>query len=168
MSAERRVLLGKVLGALGLRGELKLQSFTRPREALFGYQPWILAQRGVERQLFGARGEDNGRHLVARFPGIEDRTAAEALRGAEIWILRSQLPPPQPGEYYWVDLEGLRVRNLEGVDFGVVSHLFDTGANEVLVAHGERERLIPFVQPDFVKSVDFEAGCITVDWDPDF
>jgi 16S rRNA processing protein RimM len=83
-------------------------------------------------------------------------------------VPRSALPPPAAGEYYWVDLEGLRVVNVEGVDFGTVSHLFSTGANDVLVARGERERMIPFVQPDFIRSVDFDAGVVTVDWDPDF
>ena len=67
-----------------------------------------------------------------------------------------------------MDLEGLRVANIEGVDFGTVSHLFSTGANDVMVVQGDRERMIPFVEPDFIKSVDFEAGVVTVDWDADF
>ncbi|MDB6164449.1 MAG: ribosome maturation factor RimM, partial [Xanthomonadaceae bacterium] len=102
------------------------------------------------------------------FPGVEDRDAAEALRGADIFAPRSVLPPPGPGQYYWVDLEGLQVRNLEGADFGVVSHLFSTGANDVLVARGDRERMIPFLEPDYVCSVDFDTGVVTVDWDADF
>ena len=101
-------------------------------------------------------------------PGIADKDAADALRGTEVLVPRSALPPPAPGEYYWVDLEGLRVVNLEGADFGTVSHLFSTGANDVLVAHGERERMLPFVQPDVIRSIDFEAGVVTVDWDADF
>ena len=92
----------------------------------------------------------------------------DALRGTEVWVSRSALPPPGPDEYYWVDLEGLRVVNLEGVDFGTVSHLFSTGANDVLVATGERERMIPFLQPQYIHSVDFEGGVVTVDWDPEF
>ena len=99
---------------------------------------------------------------------VADRDAAEALRGSEVFAPRSALPPPEPGEYYWVDLEGLRVVNLDGADFGVVSHLFSTGANDVLVAHGERDRMIPFLEPAYVKSVDFDAGVVTVDWDADF
>jgi 16S rRNA processing protein RimM len=83
-------------------------------------------------------------------------------------VPRSALPPPKEGEYYWVDLEGLRVVNVEGIDFGTVSHLFSTGANDVLVVQGERERMLPFVQPDVIRSVDFESGTITVDWDADF
>ena len=115
-----------------------------------------------------ARGRDTGKLVVATLPGCEDRDAAEAMRGTEIWVPREVLPPPAPGEYYWVDLEGLRVRNTDGADFGVVSHLFSTGANDVLVARGERERMIPFLLPDYVVSVDFDAGCVTVDWDADF
>jgi 16S rRNA processing protein RimM len=78
------------------------------------------------------------------------------------------LPKPKPGEYYWVDLEGLEVSNLEGIALGRVSHLFDTGSNQVMVVQGERERLIPFLEGDFVKHVDFEAGRIEVDWDAEF
>lgn len=166
---QRRILLGRVVGAFGVRGQVKIESWTEPREAIFRYQPWTLRDpQGAERELQGARGRETGKHLVATFPGVEDRDAVEALRGTEILVPRSALPPPEPGEFYWVDLEGLRVINVDGADYGTVSHLFSTGANDVLVARGERERLIPFVEPDFVKSVDFDAGTVTVDWDADF
>ncbi|WP_233263080.1 ribosome maturation factor RimM [Cognatiluteimonas profundi] len=163
------ILLGRVLGAFGVRGELKLESFTEPKSAIFHYQPWTLRDaQGRERTLAQARGRETAKGLVATFPGIDDRDSAEALRGTEVYAPRSALPPPPPGEYYWVDLEGLRVVNLEGVDFGTVSHLFSTGSNDVLVARGDRERMIPFLEPDYVRSVDFEAGLVTVDWDADF
>lgn len=166
----RRILLGRVTGAFGVRGEAKLESWTEPRDAIFRYQPWILRDsQGNERELRGVRGKQSGKNLVAHFPGITDRDAVEAMRGAEIYVPRSTLPPPSAGEYYWVDLEGLRVVNAEGVDFGTVSHLFSTGANDVLVVRdGERERMIPFVEPQFVTAVDFDAGVVRVDWDPDF
>jgi 16S rRNA processing protein RimM len=163
------ILLGRVHGAFGIRGELKLESFTDPEAAIFRYQPWLLRDaQGRERELAGVRGREGAKGLVATFPGIEDRDAAEALRGAELYAPRSVLPPPKPGEYYWVDLEGLRVLNLDGADFGTVSHLFSTGANDVLVARGDRERMIPFLEPDYIRSVDFESGVVTVDWDADF
>ena len=163
------VLLGRVHGAFGIRGELKLESFTDPATAIFRYQPWLLRDaQGNDRELAGARGRESAKGLVATFPGVDDRDAAEALRGSELFAPRSALPPPKPGEYYWVDLEGLRVVNLEGVDFGTVSHLFSTGANDVLVARGDRERMIPFLEPDYIRSVDFDAGVVTVDWDADF
>lgn len=166
---QKLILLGRVLGAFGVRGELKLESFTDPKSAILRYQPWTLRDaKGLERTLADARGRETAKGLVATFPGVDDRDAAEALRGTEVYAPRSALPPPQPGQYYWVDLEGLRVVNLEGADLGIVSHLFSTGANDVLVAHGERERMIPFLEPDYIKSVDFDAGLVTVDWDAEF
>jgi 16S rRNA processing protein RimM len=167
--AEKRILLGRFHGAFGVRGEVKLESFTDPAESILRYQPWILRDaQGRERTLSGVRGRTTAKGIVATVPGIEDRDAADATKGTECWVPRSTLPPPAPGEYYWVDLEGLRVVNLDGADFGKVSHLFATGANDVLVAQGDRERMIPFVTPDYIKSVDFDAGVVTVDWDADF
>ena len=168
MSTDRRILLGRVAGDFGVKGELKLLSWTDPRDAIFKYQPWILRAGESEREVSGVRGRDTGKLVIATFPGIENREQAEALKGSDIWVLRSQLPAPKPGEYYWVDLEGLAVQTVEGVALGTVDHLFDTGANPVLVIAGERERLVPFVTDQYVKSVDFEAGLIVVDWDPDF
>lgn len=168
MSTERRILVGGVVGAFGVRGELKLESWTDPRDALFRYQPWLLVHRGEERPLRGAKGRlaPNGA-VIARLPGVDDRTAAESLVGAEIFVLRSQLPPPGPGEYYWVDLEGLAVSTLEGVELGTISHLFNNGANDVIVVAGERERYLPY-SPDVVREVDLEARRMRVDWDPEF
>ncbi|MEO8743147.1 MAG: ribosome maturation factor RimM [Lysobacteraceae bacterium] len=162
------ILLGRITGVFGVRGEIKIESWTEPRLAIFRYQPWTLARGGSSSQLAGVRGRDHGHGIVASVPGIDDRDQAEALIGSEISVLRSALPPAKPGEYYWVDLEGLSVATVEGVALGTVSHLFDTGANHVLVVQGDRERLIPFAQPQYVTDVDFDAGRIVVDWDPDF
>lgn len=168
-AGQRLITVGRLHGAFGVRGEVKLESFTDPAPAIARYQPWILRDaRGDARSVTGVRVRVGGKGLIATVPEITDRDGAEALRGVEVQVPRSALPPPAPGEYYWVDLEGLRVVNLDGVDFGAVSHLFDTGANLVLVTIGERERMIPFVQPDYVREVDFTTGCITVDWDADF
>ena len=165
----RRILMGRIHGAFGVRGELKLESFSDPPEAILRYRPLLLRTAdGAERELDGVHGRRTPKGIVLSVPGIGDRDAADALRGAELHVPRASLPPPAPGEYYWVDLEGLRVANTEGADFGTVSHLFSTGANDVLVARGDRERMIPFVVPDYVVSVDFEAGLVTVDWDADF
>jgi 16S rRNA processing protein RimM len=168
MNEERRILLGRVLGAFGVRGEIKLQSFTDPPMALLKYQPWRVVHAGVETELSGASGRETAKGVVARFPGVEDRDAAEALRGAEVWVLRSRLPAPKPGEHYWVDLEGLTVVNREGIVLGTVSHLFETAANDVMVVIGDRERLIPFLPDRFVFDIDFGSRKIVVDWDADF
>ena len=168
-ASTRRILMGRIHGAFGVRGELKLESLSDPPDAIFRYRPWTLrTAQGVERELDGARGRSTVKGIVMQMPGVDDRDAAEALRGSEIFVPRSALPPPKPGQYYWVDLEGLRVVNTAGVDFGTVSHLFSTGANDVLVARGERERMIPFLEPDYIVSVDFDAGLVTVDWDAEF
>ncbi len=166
--AAREVLLGRLVGASGIRGEVKLESWTSPRLAIFSYQPWTLRSRAGDSVISGASGREQGKGIVARLPGIDDRDRAEALRGAEIRVPRAALPPAAPGEYYWVDLEGLAVFNRAGVELGHVSHLFETAANDVMVVGGERERLIPFIVGRFVDSVDFDERCIVVDWDPDF
>jgi 16S rRNA processing protein RimM len=90
------------------------------------------------------------------------------LIGCEIGVRREQLPPTSPGEYYWSDLEGLTVVTVQGEMLGTVDHLIETGANDVMVVHGERERLIPFVMQQVVVDVDLGKGEIRVDWDKDF
>ncbi|MBP6750681.1 MAG: ribosome maturation factor RimM [Xanthomonadaceae bacterium] len=165
----RRILVGRIHGAFGVRGEVKLESLTEPASNLLRYQPWILRDAlGREREIADARARPGGKGLIGTLPGVDDRDAADALRGAELYVPRSALPPPKDGEFYWVDLEGLRVENLEGVPFGVVDRVFPNGANDVLIAKGDRERMIPFVRPDFVRELDFDAGRIVVDWDADF
>lgn len=165
----RRILIGRIHGAFGVRGEVKLESFTDPPTNLLRYQPWILRDaQGREREVTGARARPGGKGLIGILPGIEDRDAADALRGTDLYVLRSALPPPKDGEFYWIDLEGMRVVNLEGVAFGNVSAVFSNGANDVMAVRGDRERLIPFARPDYVKTLDFESGNIVVDWDADF
>lgn len=168
-TGQRMLTVGRLHGAFGVHGEVKLESFTDPEKSIARYQPWTLRDaRGNERIYEGAKVRAGGKGLIATLPNVVDRDAADALRGVEVLVPRSALPPPSAGEYYWVDLEGLRVENAEGVVFGTVSYLFNNGANDVLVVQGERERMIPFVQPDYVQNVDFEAGLVRVDWDADF
>lgn len=166
---EKFVLLGKVVGVHGVRGELKLESYTEPRTQIFRYQPWRMRSATGETVIEGGRGRAQGKGIVAELPGVADRDAAMALVGTEIWVSRSVLPKAKPGEYYWADLEGLEVVTVEGRSFGTVSHLIATGANDVLVVKdAERERLIPFLVGPFVTAVDLAGGRITVDWDPEF
>ncbi len=167
-SGERRIVLGRIVGVHGVAGWIKLESHTQPRTGIFRYRPWILRHRGEEREIFIVQGREQGRGLVATLDGIATREDAQALIGAEILVPRSALPPPKPGEYYWIDLEGLSVIGPQGVELGRVSHLFTTGANDVMSVAGDRERLIPFIAGDVVKRVDFDAGLIEVDWDPEF
>lgn len=147
---------------------MRVFSYTRPRDNIVHYQPWYLNQDGEWQEHELAEGRQHGKGVVARLAGCEDRDAASRFIGAEIGVRRKQLPAAQPGEYYWSDLQGLEVVTLQGESLGTVDHLLETGANDVLVVTGERERLIPFVPGHVVDDVDLERGEIRVDWDRDF
>lgn len=164
----RRVVIGRVVGVHGIAGQIKIESFASPREAIFSYRPWILCLPDGERLVEQPKGRAQGKGMIAEIPGSSDPESARALFGAEIQVLRSALPRLPAGEFYWTDLEGLRVVTVDGVELGVVDRLFATGANDVMVVKGDRERLLPFVQGPYVKSVDLDAGLIQVDWDPEF
>ena len=168
---DSKLIVGKIVGLFGVEGWIKLESYAEPRARIFKYRPWFVSGAGSsEIEFESAQGRAQGKGIIARLPGIEDREAAMALIGAKIRILRSALPKPKRGEYYWADLEGLDVINQQGVAFGRVSHLFATGANDVLVTRAEvgRERMIPFVSGQFVQQVDIEGRRIVVDWDAEF
>ena len=168
MSGERLIRVGRIVGVHGVSGWVKLESDTDPRGNIFRYAPWTLVQRGVSTCVEAVEGRPQGKGLVAHWPALETRDHAEALIGAEILVPRTVLPAAAPGEYYWADLEGLRVVGVDGFDFGRVSHLFSTGANDVMSVIGERERLVPFLRGEVVKDVDPDAGLIRIDWDPEF
>lgn len=163
-----QVLLGKIVGVFGVEGWVKLHSYTEPRENLFRYKPWVVRTSAGDRTVEQPMGRVQGQGIVAQLPQVEDRDAAAALIGAEIFVDRATLPQPKQGEHYWADLEGLEVRLEDGTSFGTVSHLFATGANDVLVVRGTRERLLPYLPGDVIKRVDLERRLIEVDWDPDF
>jgi 16S rRNA processing protein RimM len=162
----KRIVLGHIAGVFGVRGWVKVYSETEPRDGILRYSPWLLGPSGESRRVL--EGRAHGKGVVARIEGCDDRDQAALLVDREIAVTRDRLPAPRPDEFYWIDLGGLRVVNLEGVDLGRVSHLFSTGANDVLVAIGERERLIPFSWDEAIRSVDFASGAILVDWDPQF
>lgn len=166
--SDRIILLGEITGAHGVNGWVKVHSFTEPRTNLLDYRRWLLERDGAWQATDVERARESGKKLVAKFAGIDDRDSAAALTGTAIGVRRSAMPPPAPNEYYWADLEGLSVRNLEGDVLGTVERLVATGANDVLVLSGEGERLIPFVEGETVRRVDLEAGEILVDWDPSY
>ncbi len=168
MSDETPIVMGRIAGPYGIRGWVHVVSFTTPPENLLEYRPWYLGRdrRWQDSGIVEAR--RHGKGLVAKLPGCDDRDAAAALKGTQIGVHREQLPGPGEGEYYWHDLVGLRVQTTQGMELGTVDHLIDTGANDVLVVRGERERLIPFIRGQVVLSIDLAAGEMRVDWDPEF
>lgn len=169
-AAGRRVPLGRIVGLHGVQGWVKLESWTEPRTQIFRYRPWLLGKApDAVTEVDGVNGHPQGKGLVAHLPGVDDRDAAALLVGSDIFVAREQLPAAGKDEFYWVDLEGLEVATTQGVALGRVSHLFATGANDVVVVRDStRERLIPFIQGSYVRSVDLVAGRMVVDWDPEF
>lgn len=164
---DRRIVpLGQISGVHGVRGWVKIHSLTEPREAIFDYQPWLLGEALKPVRII--EGKRHGHRLIARIEGVDDREAAEELVELPIAVDRDQMPEAEEGQYYWTDLVGLTVRLEDGRELGTVERLLATGANDVLVVRGERERLIPFVTGQYVKRVDLDDGVIVVDWDPEF
>lgn len=163
-NSDRRVAVGRIAGLYGVRGWVKVFSYTRPRDAILNYRPWLIAQNSGWREFEVNEGRVHGRGIVARLGECTDRDMAAQLVGAEIAVRLQQFPAAAENEYYWAELEGLRVVNLAGIELGRVSHLFETGANDVMVVRGEHEYLIPFAHA-IVRRVDREAGVIHVDWD---
>ena len=167
-TTQDRVAVGKIVGLYGVNGWVKVFSHTAPRENIFDYAPWLIQLAGEWRLVKVLSGRIQGKGLVAQLEGCADREQARLFIGAEVAILKSQLPQPAAGEYYWSDLIGLDVTTLDGQALGKVDYLLDTGANDVLVVQGERERLIPFVRGQYVHEIDLVAGSMRVDWDPEF
>lgn len=166
-AADEWVVLGRVAGLYGVQGWIKLVSYTRRREDIFNYPRWRLKRANEWHEFALLDGRAQGKGLAAHLAGMNDRETAHAWIGADIAVLQTELPALAPGAYYWSQLEGLKVVNVDGIELGRVSHLFDTGANDVLVVIGERERLIPYIGT-VVQAVDLAAGIIRVDWDADF
>ena len=172
-------MLGRVLGAFGIHGWVKVRPFTETAEGLLGQSAWSLNQASTTRVVKVNEAKQHGGLVLAHLEGIADRGQAEALRGADVTVGREQLPPPGPGEYYWSDLIGLAVRNARGVDLGRIAGLIAAPAHDVLRVEGtdgtgrdaehetRRERLIPFVEP-ILREVDLANGLVVVDWEADY
>lgn len=171
--SEHRVTLGRVAGAYGVKGWIKITSFTRPEDNILSYRCWWIAKgEGYETRVLQSRPQ--GAALVAQISGtdgqvLSDRDQAERLIGAEIQVSRNELPATQDGQHYWADLVGLQVCSERGEELGAVAGLISNGAQDVLmVRDDEQERLIPFVHGAIIKSVDMVARRIVVDWSPEF
>ena len=161
------ITLGKIVGVFGVKGWVKVFSETRPREQIFKYSPWILKLNGTVSEVDVLDGRQQGKGLIASLKGYTDCDTARQLIGAEILIAQEYLPAAGIDEYYWSQLTGLSVINLQGTELGEVVDLFETGANDVLVVKGDKERLIPFTEFAVIK-VDLDGNKIIVDWDADF
>lgn len=161
--------VGKISGVFGVKGWVKVFSYTEDRENILDYSPWLLKKANEVKTIKVITGNSQGKVIVAQLDGVNDRDQAASLMGWDIFIRPEQLPKPASDEYYWSDLVGLKVANTEGVDFGVVSGLMETGANDVVIVQdGDTERCIPFLQGRTILSIDLNTRQMLVDWDADF
>lgn len=163
------VVMGKVVGAQGLQGWVKVHAFTEYLDSLLDYNTWYVGDEQAWRPLEVLDANvHGGKVLIAKLQGIADRTAAEKCKGLLIAVPRDSLPQQPEGEYYWSDLVGLSVENLQGEAFGTVDSLLETGANDVLVVKGEGgETLMPFIA-SVIQHVDLKKKLIRVDWQADY
>ena len=163
------VIMGRVAAAQGILGWVKLKTYTEHVDSLADYPVWWLGNEGHPwREVHVESCALQSKGLVAKFPGCNDRTAAEKYKGLLVAVPRSSLPQQAKDEYYWSDLIGLTVVNLAGENLGTVDNLMDTGANQVLcVQGGSGEILIPFIAST-IKSVDLMGRVIRVDWAADY
>jgi 16S rRNA processing protein RimM len=162
---DREVVLGRVSGLFGVKGWVKVYSYTEPRDSILRYRQWALLLQSGRHVMQVAEGRKQGNSIVVRFDGIDDRDAAAELLESSITVPRGQLPQTAPDEFYWTDLEGLQVVHSDGRVLGRVAYLLATGANDVLVVEGDEEILVPFVAGRVIKNVDMENGVINVDWE---
>ena len=172
-SVEDLIVLGKITSVHGVRGEVKIYSFTDPIDNLLDYPAWTLKRDGEVRQAELVSGRLQGKVLVAKLKGLDDREVARTFAGFDICVPRALLPDLEDGEYYWHQLEGLKVIDLQGQLLGRLDHLLETGSNDVMVVKpcpgslDDRERLLPYTE-QCVQKVDLAAGEMRVDWDADF
>jgi 16S rRNA processing protein RimM len=169
------VPVGHIAGPFGVQGWVRVRPYSTHAQAMLESKRWWLDKpqlTDIEKQQARWQGEE----LVAQLVGIVDREAAESLKGAVVQISRRHFPPLEDNEYYWVDLIGLPVENLQGEYMGTVSGIMESGAHPILRVDvsevtgpdsKKQEMLVPFVN-QFVKTVDLQARLIQVDWQLDY
>jgi 16S rRNA processing protein RimM len=168
------VIMARVGKIHGIKGWLRLESFTSPPENIFDYGPFFsdLAQDSQLLEIDQYKRQANS--LLVHFKGVDEPELARTLTGVQLSVKRSELPELQDGEYYWQQLEGLQVISSSGEHFGAVASILETGANDVLVvcpnqaSLDDRERLIPYLIDSVIQSVDLEEGVIRVNWEADY
>lgn len=183
MAFDNMVVMGRIVAPYGVYGWVKVVPDTEYLDGLLDYKAWWIGKAPNWREATVEQAKIHNDVLLIKLAGISDRDLAFSLKGQQIAVPREALPETGEGEYYWSDLIGLSVTNTQGVAFGKITQVFETGANDVLVVREEqpvsvkgkdgkvreeyRERLIPFTS-EAVPEVDIKAGTVLVDWDADF
>ena len=169
MEDDKKIYLGKITGVHGIKGWLKIQSFSSPPENILNYPLWIISNRGQEGFYSVEQGRKHSNKIIVKLEKIDDRTKAESLINSKIKIRRSELPKLSNESHYWSHFEGLSVLNSEEKLIGIVDSLIETGANDVMVVNTTKDKriLIPFVMHEIIKEVSIELNYVKVDWQID-
>ena len=167
MKNDKNVFVGKVSGPHGIKGWVKVISYTDPLENILSYKEWFIINEGGSKKTFSI--EDSriqGKKIIVKLDGIEDRDSAEDLKNKEILVSRIDLPKLEENTFYWNDLLDLSVLDQKGKQIGKVDSLFETGSNDVLVIVNEnKERfLVPFIMEEVIRKVDLVKEFISIDW----
>ncbi|HFC31086.1 MAG TPA: ribosome maturation factor RimM [Oceanospirillales bacterium] len=163
MNKDSRILVGKVSGCFGVKGWLKIFSYCDPRENIASYESWLLGDKLYD----SIEVKKQGKLIIAKLKGIDDKDTAMTFLGQKIEIYASQLQKLNNQQFYWRDLIGLKVSNTHGIEFGKIASMLETGSNDVIVIKGKRERLVPFIMNKTVVEVDLDAKTMVVDWHED-
>ena len=174
-SKQEPVVLGKLGSSHGIKGWLKITTYTDSVEGIFDYSPWLIKEQGEWREVKVLQWRFQGKAVVASLEGVETRDQAQMLTNCEIAVTQQQMETLPEDEFYWRDLIGCEVVNTKGYNMGKVQEIVETGSNDVLLVKanakdgfGKAERMIPFVTEQFIIEVNLTEKQITVDWDPDF
>ncbi|RAU18359.1 ribosome maturation factor RimM [Nitrincola tibetensis] len=173
-STDKRVVIARFSAPYGVKGWVKIYSYTDPIENVFTYTPWQVNHGGQWKALKLESFKPHGKGLIAKLAGVDTPEEVRAFVGAEISVFASQMPDLEDGEYYWSQLENLLVYTESGVLLGRVDHLIETGSNDVLVVKATKEsiddaeRLIPYLPDQVITKINLESGELRVNWDPEF
>lgn len=172
-TTEELLVLGKITSVHGVRGEVKVHSFTEPLTNLLDYHAWILRRDDEVRRTELVSGRLQGKALVVKLKDLHNRELARDYAGFEICVPMAVLPTLDEGDYYWHQLQGLQVINQQDQLLGRIDHLLETGANDVMVIKpcvgslDGRERLLPYTE-QCIQDIRLAEGKVRVDWDVDF
>jgi len=164
----KKITLGRIGDAFGVKGWLHVHSFTEPADNIFHYAHWQIRayqkNNATWRPIEIESHKPHGSAFIVKFKGYEDRDQALLLKNHTIATDRTALPELKDNEYYWSDLVGLEVINTNGESFGVVDYLFETGANDIIATKGKKTHYIPYIK-QVIKSIDLEKKIILVEWE---
>ena len=173
--ASDTLVVGKIGAPYGVKGWVKITTYTHEQDGIFAYTPWLLGEVQAGKEYVVDQWRTHNKGLVAKLVGVETRDDAESIKNLEISIKAEQLPQLAEDDFYWRELVGMQVVTEQGYSLGVVKELFETGANDVMLikanlndAFGQKERMVPYLLDQVVKQVDRQAKTIKVDWDPAF